>query len=866
MRRSLAATLSRKSIWESTSPLTTALTVVVPPLPPGYSLLSTLCGGHVTGGCGPCGESAGGCYYAPAAAQVSEHPCLRCAGSRAYHPPRSSPPPITKCCLCSIACHYSYVSTHCPPYTARNTLPIACRHKPDARAACHPSAVLARRFHKFWNVGELPEAEPFALARHALCGCTVSTKLDGSLVSPLLPTAAEGGDSELLWVTRVHPSHEVAQFVASRSACSSARYAAFAHEWIGRGYTPLFEWCEAARAAGVVQHAKDSLMLLALRHNISGEYLAVDGLKRAAEAHAIPLTPQWTLGEILGQEGEALWGDVLRTDGIVGEQAAAMIDALGRAVDAWDAVEGVVVQLTSRNGEQHLVKLKSCWWLSLAAAAKQAGTPFLLALLQKRPSLQAAPPEAVWSAMLDDKADDLISACAAILRRAGRIVEAAQLLSFGRAVELRVAEVERQLLSWGAAARSELRAVPTGREALQSEAERIGWSHSIAVALISGGDDATDERAAAARHSALIKQLRGAASRPSRVRALEALLWLVWGEWIGEAKLPSLVRREGGGNVQLTPLDAANGACELPPDGLVDHVVEAYLPRKLATFCGASAMTAKTAVLVPPAHDGDEGKIKGMWERFVSDGVLDLRVDLQPARLGASESFDQHHGDRRYALWLVQFGASKLSKKSSKSLPGDRGAGTYAGVLMRTGTAFCYSEVREAMRRSFELRCYIRMDVGEPASGDIAAVETARNAIPVPTSPDATDPLAVPAPASSEGATWERDGPNGVIRWRIFCDLDGVLADFNGGVRALAAARGKVTGDLSLKEMWRMVASERDFFARLKWTVDVRAAHPTPSHTQPCAQTRTRTYAHIATTPTASSTFLCDEPLLLHAI
>ena len=67
---------------------------------------------------------------------------------------------------------------------------------------------------------------------------------------------------------------------------------------------------------------------------------------------------------------------------------------------------------------------------------------------------------------------------------------------------------------------------------------------------------------------------------------------------------------------------------------LVEHVLETYLPRKLANFCGRTTVDAQCIVRVPSQHDGDEGKIKGMWEQFVEPkgrkrhgmGILDLRV------------------------------------------------------------------------------------------------------------------------------------------------------------------------------------------------------------------------------------------------
>ena len=66
--------------------------------------------------------------------------------------------------------------------------------------------VLARRFHKFFNLDEFPET---TLPRQTPLSenVVVTEKVDGSLVSPFL----EGG--EMKWATRVAPCEGVAPFV-----------------------------------------------------------------------------------------------------------------------------------------------------------------------------------------------------------------------------------------------------------------------------------------------------------------------------------------------------------------------------------------------------------------------------------------------------------------------------------------------------------------------------------------------------------------------------------------------------------------------------------------------------------------------------
>jgi hypothetical protein len=52
---------------------------------------------------------------------------------------------------------------------------------------------------------------------------------------------------------------------------------------------------------------------------------------------------------------------------------------------------------------------------------------------------------------------------------------------------------------------------------------------------------------------------------------------------------------------------------------------------------------------------------------------------------------------------------------------------------------------------------------------------------------------------------------------RIFCDLDGVLTDFEGGV---LAATGCAVGSLSAAVMWSQLRQVDSFFERLRWTKD----------------------------------------------
>jgi len=54
-------------------------------------------------------------------------------------------------------------------------------------------------------------------------------------------------------------------------------------------------------------------------------------------------------------------------------------------------------------------------------------------------------------------------------------------------------------------------------------------------------------------------------------------------------------------------------------------------------------------------------------------------------------------------------------------------------------------------------------------------------------------------------------------QYKLFIDLDGVLADFEKGV---LEATGKEIGELSPKRMWPILAKTPGFYAKLKWMAD----------------------------------------------
>lgn len=215
-------------------------------------------------------------------------------------------------------------------------------------------------------------------------------------------------------------------------------------------------------------------------------------------------------------------------------------------------------------------------------------------------------------------------------------------------------------------------------------------------------------------------------------------------------------------------------------------------------------MVDSTPVLVPANNSPDEGKLKGQWEMFRKAGIIDLRVDLQPSR-SARGGHDDHFGDPDWANWAVQFGPQADCAKSTKPRRGETRKGTFACVLMRTGVSFPFRRLREAMQLSFRTRKCARLQV----VGDAANAECADRGKEAASTTAATAAAGGAVAAQKQQA--KRGGP-----WKVFLDLDGTLADFAAGFRAIAG--GRLPGEVSSAQKWKLIMQHNDFFETLPWT------------------------------------------------
>ena len=81
--------------------------------------------------------------------------------------------------------------------------------------------------------------------------------------------------------------------------------------------------------------------------------------------------------------------------------------------------------------------------------------------------------------------------------------------------------------------------------------------------------------------------------------------------------------------------------------------------------------------------------------------------------------------------------------------------------------------------------------------------------------------------SSSDDKSNNRDD---VAPWKVFCDLDGVLCDFDAGFRRIS---GRNPDELNMGHMWSIVASTDSFYEHLPWMSDGRELWDAIRHRQP---------------------------------
>lgn len=197
----------------------------------------------------------------------------------------------------------------------------------------HPTTgrVIARRLHKFFNVGEKEETLPKNID---VSGAhRIYTKLDGSMITPI-PV-----DGKIRWGTKMGLTDVAAQ--AEAFVDENPKYEGYARLCAGLDVTPIFEWTSRKQRI-ILDYATDDLKLIAIRHNITGQYAPHDVLLECEKDWNIPLCDSFSSYDL---------------------------DLLGflKAAASLENIEGYVI----RFDDGHMLKVKSDWYCRIHSAKER---------------------------------------------------------------------------------------------------------------------------------------------------------------------------------------------------------------------------------------------------------------------------------------------------------------------------------------------------------------------------------------------------------------------------------------------------------------------------------------------------------------
>lgn len=153
--------------------------------------------------------------------------------------------------------------------------------------------IMSRPFHKFFNVGEREETQTRAI--DITQSHVIMEKMDGSMIRPIL------FDGHLRLATKMGVT-EVSMQAEQWLAKQDRVYTEWLYSYMsdGEGYTPLFEWVSPDNQI-VLSYDKADLVLLAIRNNVTGEYL---DLREELEEIDCPFTVVPQYGSVDGNLGD----------------------------------------------------------------------------------------------------------------------------------------------------------------------------------------------------------------------------------------------------------------------------------------------------------------------------------------------------------------------------------------------------------------------------------------------------------------------------------------------------------------------------------------------------------------------------------
>jgi RNA ligase len=187
--------------------------------------------------------------------------------------------------------------------------------------------IMSRPFHKFFNINEREETQSHFVALDVMFDHVIMEKMDGSMIRPILV------DGYLRLATKMGVTN-VAMDTEAWLAAQDSEYKEWLRFYMDNGYTPIFEWVSPFNQI-VLAYEIEDLVLLAIRDNVTGEYL--DLAEELAEIRC-PFNVVRSYGSMEGN----ITDYIARQRGVEGR-------------------EGDIIRFT--NG--HMLKVKNDWYVRI---------------------------------------------------------------------------------------------------------------------------------------------------------------------------------------------------------------------------------------------------------------------------------------------------------------------------------------------------------------------------------------------------------------------------------------------------------------------------------------------------------------------
>jgi predicted kinase len=537
--------------------------------------------------------------------------------------------------------------------------------------------VLSRRFHKFFNIGEVPES---SLDNINVENCLIYDKIDGSLVSPINLDSCS-----VIWATRrvdIEMEHK----------CITPDIIKLNNWCFNKNLTPLYEYCQKDRSVGIITYNESSLTLLAIRDNITGKY---EDIEQICQDNNLDISIPF------------VYKDINLSN-----------------VNSWIFKEGVVISTS----DHKKYKLKSNWYKCITQSNYFGGNNnFLAEYIQRYGDIKDCPKDYIFRHFLNNKIKNKMD----VLKYLKSESDSYQnLYQFGTRIEHALEWLANKLYDWY----NIIKCTITDSSNIDAIIDESGWPSKTFE---------KKDNDIYINMDIICNTLYGL-TKINRTSYVENILDTFW---INNKHFTDPIK------TGITFND------ELLNNDIKHHLVNEYLPNKITQLTGSKKVTINIKLTIPNKYKSDEGKIKGLWEKFTKYNIWDLRIDLQP---NTRTIYDNHYGNEEFALLLVQYGL-----EDSNTVP----RGTFAGVLVPVDVEYKLSEYQYAMNKALEYEGIVKM----------------------------------------------RHKFNMNHPFEIFCDLDGVLADFVKGVEELTHYLPK---DQPINKLWQRILSKDTFFESLDWMPD----------------------------------------------